>query len=367
MVLVHVKQRTTLPGTQEDREKLMGKKDSTKIRADLRLDLKDSGALWSDAELDRCVERAFTDFSRFLPKEEMYELALIFAVTDESVTTPIDTDPDRVVDNQTLNGVSAGGTLTIAAQPDVPRPLTFLLTDANDSITDFHFIVKGTDQDDNAVEEHFHFGNGKSQTGTKIFKRVHEVELDAVAGTAAAEDVVDIGVAAFTDDWLFLGNKPIRDGSENVTNSAGTTTYTRDTDYRFDYINGKMKAISGGNITVAQALLVDYTKSKIGIDISVLGSYIRIDRAEYPIGRIPQVFASYEVWASLLYITGDADTSQQEMTEKEHIGIRYLVPWSVPTNFTPSNAPNFLENTVILAASANALFMYALKYDHQVV
>jgi len=35
---------------------------------DLRLDLKDSGALWSDPELTRCVEKAVADYSRLVPR-----------------------------------------------------------------------------------------------------------------------------------------------------------------------------------------------------------------------------------------------------------------------------------------------------------
>jgi len=344
----------------------MGVKDRTRMRADLRLDLKDSGALWSDAELDRCIERAFSDVGRVMPKQEILEETLVFTVTDESVTAPIDTDTNRVVAAQTLNGVSAGGTFTIAASPDVPRPLTYLITDANASITDFHIIVKGTDQDDKAVEEHYHFGGGLSQTGKQIFKTVHEVELDAVAGTAAAADVLDIGVAAFTDDWVYLANSPLKFQSETITNSAGTTTYTRDTDYYIDWLGGRIKVISGGSITAAQALLVDYTKSRIAVNISNLGDIIRIERVEYPVGQLPQVFVTFTTWADWLYVTGDPDAGQVQMTDKEHVGIYYLKPWSQPSNYTPSDLPSFLEDTAILDASAYALMIYVLKKAHQV-
>ena len=75
----------------------MGGKSLLQCRADLRLDLKDSGALWSDAELNRCIERATADLSRFLPDEKIYEDSLQFAVADESVTFPKDTSLDAVV------------------------------------------------------------------------------------------------------------------------------------------------------------------------------------------------------------------------------------------------------------------------------
>ena len=53
----------------------------------LRLDLKDSGAVWSEDQLNRCVRRAIADLSRFLPYEQVYELSLQFTVTDEKWTS----------------------------------------------------------------------------------------------------------------------------------------------------------------------------------------------------------------------------------------------------------------------------------------
>ena len=61
---------------------------------DLRLDLKDSGALWSDAELTRCVERAVGDYSRFSPLEKTLELIVDAEVASESFTTPATSDTD---------------------------------------------------------------------------------------------------------------------------------------------------------------------------------------------------------------------------------------------------------------------------------
>ena len=53
----------------------------------LRLDLKDSGSVWSATELNRCITKAVHDLSRFIPKEKVYETRLDFdEVSAESVT-----------------------------------------------------------------------------------------------------------------------------------------------------------------------------------------------------------------------------------------------------------------------------------------
>ena len=123
-------------------------------RATLRTDLKDSGALWSDAELNRSIQRAVEDLSRHLPKESIHEETTSFTVTGESFTTPATADVDAIVAAQTLNGKSSGDTLTIADKtPDVPRRLTVKLTDADASITALTIIVKGYDQDGHYIEE----------------------------------------------------------------------------------------------------------------------------------------------------------------------------------------------------------------------
>ncbi len=55
---------------------------------DLRLDLKDSGSDWRDAELTRCYERAIADLTRFLPDYARFETTVDKAVVAESFTTP---------------------------------------------------------------------------------------------------------------------------------------------------------------------------------------------------------------------------------------------------------------------------------------
>jgi hypothetical protein len=89
----------------------------------------------------------------------------------------------------------ANGTLTIAAQPDVPRNITAALTDVDNSCTGL-LTVTGLDSQGRAVVETMSpngAGAGKTLTGTKIFARVTSAVLSGCAGGTPATDVVVLG------------------------------------------------------------------------------------------------------------------------------------------------------------------------------
>jgi len=48
------------------------------------------------------------------------------------------------------------------------------------------------------------------------------------------------------DVYVQLGNTSIVSGSETVTTTNGSTTYTRDTDYKMNYTDGKIMSLSTG-------------------------------------------------------------------------------------------------------------------------
>ncbi len=341
-------------------------KDRTVMRADLRTDLKDSGALWSDPELNRCIERAHADLSRFLPRALMYEEVLSFDVSGESVTFPKDTDPDYCVDAVTFNGKTAGDVFTITASPDVPRVVTLLVTDADNSITDWHIRVHGVDGNDLGVTEDFYYGNGKSQTGKQIFKTIHKVELvEDFGGTAAAGDVLDIGIGAYTDTWVALAYKPVKYHSDSGTDDA-SAALTRNTDYNIDYGRGMAKAISGGIIAAEEVCSFTYKKNQTHIDLNALDDFIRVHRCEYPVGEVPQQFVPTELFGRWLSITGEGESDPQpQLAEGRQVRIYYDGTHHPPTDYTPGTCPEFLETTVELAAQAYALFIYSLKCTHQ--
>jgi len=229
----------------------------------VKIDLKDdtsSSRLWKDDELKRCIERAVTELSKYIPRELVYELTTDFTVEDESSTAP-------------------------------------------------------------------------------------------AAGT-----------------YLALDNKPIKPDSVTITDSAGGTTYTIDTDYIMDYNNGKYTIISDGSITASDSLLVSYTKSRLGIDISSLSdNLIRITHVEYPVGQVPQQFVSYAVWGGFMYIgSRNQNTSQKEMdADGEHVGIYYEDLQTPPLLGANGTYPEHMDNTVILGANAYALEMKSLQFEHQ--
>lgn len=335
----------------------------SEMLTDLRLDLKDSGTVWSDAELTRCVERAVSDLSRFLPREAVYEVTVDSEVSSESFTTPTVADPDYIVDNEDISDVTDGETCTLVTGHgalDVPRPVTILITEGSTTISAFTIIVKGTDADGNYIEESFYFSGGLSQTGNKHFNTVTEVELDRFVGEGAS-DVLDVGTSNAYDVYVQLANKPIKRGSETISGES------RDTDYIMDYTNGRIKFTDAGDMVANTAYTIAYTKSQVHVDLAPISQeLIKVDRVEYPVGNVPQVHSTSEIWGNVLTVTGDVE-GQASFSDAEHLAIYYLAMHRAPSNDAPGSYPPVLEDTVVLAASAYALFIEALQYEHQAV
>jgi hypothetical protein len=82
---------------------------------------------------------------------------------------------------------------------------------------------------------------------------------DDAVYTASSGSVTDEAVTADLDVYVPLAHKHVTSGTVVVTNSAASTTYVENTDYEINYAFGMIKAITGGAITDAQSLKVDYT------------------------------------------------------------------------------------------------------------
>ena len=149
-------------------------------------------------------------------------------------------------------------------------------------------------------------------------QKIYELTLNL---SVSNESVVLTALAT----WYSLANMPVKYASETVTNNAGTTTYTRDTDYLMDYSNGKISGISGGGITAGNTVKVTYTKSKIAINIGVaiIADMIRVVAVEYPLGSVPQDIANFTVWGNYLWIGSIGKQSQEQMGDTNHIAIYY--------------------------------------------
>jgi len=301
------------------------------------------------------------DLTRFRPNEKKLELT-VDAEVSEAFTTPTVSDVDYFIDAFDCGALADGGLATplVNAVPDTPRPVLITYTEAAGTLTELILIIKGFDADNNYIEENFYLKNGLVQTGIKHFAQVTEVEFDEIAGEGAG-DTLDVGTGDADGVYVQLDNKSIKWQSEAIA------TLTRDTDYEMDYRGGRIAMKADGAMTVNTAYTITYIKSKIDIDISsIMSELIRVHRVEYPVGSMPQTYALFEVYGSILTITGGFE-SQSEVTDTQHVVIQYHVAHSLPSTSSPGSYPNFLDTSVQLAASAYALFMKALQYEHQAV
>ncbi|KKM62664.1 hypothetical protein LCGC14_1519370, partial [marine sediment metagenome] len=135
-----------------------------------------------------------------------------------------------------------------------------------------------------------------------------------------------------------------------------------------DYATGRVKAISGGGIVAGETSTFAYSKSQIGIDLSSLAGLIRVQRVEYPVGDIPQNFVQFDTFGRWVVITGGGESEGQILlAEDRQFRVYYDTRHQPPGEYAPGTVPGFLEDTVLMAAGAYALYMYALKQEHQVI
>ena len=174
--------------------------------------------------------------------------------------------------------------------------------------------------------------------------------------------------AAAAGTYVALANAMIEPQSETVTNAAGTTTYTRDTDYTMDYFNGEITIISTGDITAGDKPLIAYTKSKFGCSVSSITSeLLRIDRVEYPAGCTPQSFVSWRKWKDYLTLTSSTVGSQATLSNGKHVWVYYYADQTPPTATAAGSYPVFLDEVVIIGAESYALFERVIDLLHAAV
>lgn len=107
--------------------------------------------------------------------------------------------------------------------------------------------------------------------------------------------------------------------------------------------------------------LSDYIDAVDGME-----GFIRVSRVEYPTGSVPQIFCTFDVFGNKLTITGlDESTGQEALSEGETLRIYYDAPHAMPEDDESGTCPAFLDNTVLLASSAYALFQKALSFIQQ--
>lgn len=347
--------------------------DLTEMLDNLVLDLKMSlDTEISTAEGTRAVNKAVDELSRHLPRERIYEHTWIEAVVDDTFVTPATEDPDYIVDNMDLpNTVVDGSTATLTATLwfDVPRPITFTITDADNSITRLVLVVKGIDIDGVYREERFYRHDGKIQKGKVHFNAIHEIEFSEITGNVTG-DILDLGSdepdLATGGIWLQLDN-PVEPGSEVIWSGALKTgiKYAKDTDYEMDYANGRIRMKNGGSLVDATTYYASYDRAPTAIDISaIIPELIRITKVLYPANKVPEQSVAFSHWENMLTIGSPRPgVSQEALLDKEHIAIYYEARHAPPTIYASGSYPALLDELVILGATGHALLMEALQYE----
>ncbi len=160
---------------------------------------------------------------------------------------------------------------------------------------------------------------------------------------------------------ITLANNMIKPLTDVVKNTAGTTTYTRDTDYTMDYVNGTITPISTGSMVIGTAYHISYTKIKVGFSISsIVDELLKIKTVEYPAGSVPQKTLSFERWGDWVFVTS-SDDSQSELSSTSHVFVYYYAEHTPSSGTSHATYPLFLDNVIITGAEAYALYLKVLK------
>lgn len=110
------------------------------------------------------------------------------------------------------------------------------------------------------------------QTGAGAFTldepNINNLNLFAMGNTVTdvsqtGSTVTDEAVVAYLDKWVPLAKKKL--SAVAVKHTSGTPTYVLNTDYELDAEAGLIRAKTGGAITDAQSLKVDYTYATLTI------------------------------------------------------------------------------------------------------
>lgn len=101
----------------------------------------------------------------------------------------------------------------------------------------------------------------KDESGDSI---IDQISPEMFMREISARKVTNESFTSSSDTAVSLDNVAIVQYSETVTNVAGTTTYTRDTDYTMSYSSGTITVDSGGSMADATAYYIDYNYHETG-------------------------------------------------------------------------------------------------------
>lgn len=95
----------------------------------------------------------------------------------------------------------------------------------------------------------------KDETNDNVLDQKTPEEMARVVSTT---EVTDESFTSSLDVAVSLDNEGIVQYSEKVTTTAGTTTYTKDTDYTMDYAAGTITVLSTGSMADETEYYIDY-------------------------------------------------------------------------------------------------------------
>lgn len=184
---------------------------------ELRLDLKDGSTLWSNGELDRAVQRAVDDLSRYYALEAAYEHTIIQTVTEE---------------HWTASGV-AGGFVELANKPIEPESETITDSSGNACTRDTDYTmdyingriahVAGGELDSGEVDCHASYKKDKlgidiSAIITDLVRIVHvEYPADKVP-----QQKVNYSI---WNDFMYIGSPGATESQARLTDKEHVVIY----------------------------------------------------------------------------------------------------------------------------------------------
>ena len=151
-----------------------------------------------------------------------------------------------------------------------------------------------------------------------------------------------------------LTNKPIKYGSEVVTNTAGTTTYTRDTDYTMDYANGIITPLAAGTLVVNTTYEIDYKREPLAVNLASLTTLLQVITVIVE-GSSPQVVSSFYQEGDVLWLTTKDKSTQHGLADKQHVYIYYNAQHTAPTDSVDGTFARFFDDVCIKGMVAYAL------------
>jgi hypothetical protein len=162
----------------------------------------------------------------------------------------------------------------------------------------------------------------------------------AIQGSASAFSqgsgtVTDQAAVANLGASIDLGFRNLTVAGLAVKNSAGTTTYVKDTDYGVDYVSGQIYIIPTGAITEAQALKISFGYSAVAAD-KVLG------------GTAPQVYGLIKMKGKNLFNQYYGDLTIWDARLASDSGVDWMSEKPVPITMkgrmvTPAGKTSPLE------------------------